>query len=247
MQHVGIIDVPTDLAGKRAEQREIVVEGCPQLGSRFPEADADETHREQGHAAQETLCRQQPLDGEISEHPATGEVRRPVGRAGTNGCTDNEIPATQAPPGIAGRCADPESRAQFGFIGRICLMTAASTYPQAPVHGLHASRPGSPLRVPPERYPAHRAGGPDWGHTGWRFQVTNQSFIVTLAVTTEEFRRTLSEAIPTATLLRELSRNRVVVLIPATSAAALATLAGVNAVTPDELAKKLRPGRQGGS
>ena len=77
--------------------------------------------------------------------------------------------------------------------------------------------------------------------------MTNQSFIVTLAVTTEEFRRTLSEAIPTATLLRELSRNRVVVLIPATSAAALATLAGVNAVTPDELAKKLRPGRQGGS
>jgi len=40
VQHVGIVDVPTDLAGKRAEQREIVVEGCPQLGSRFPEADA---------------------------------------------------------------------------------------------------------------------------------------------------------------------------------------------------------------
>ena len=77
--------------------------------------------------------------------------------------------------------------------------------------------------------------------------MTNQSFIVTLAVTTEEFRRTLAEAIPEATLLRELSRSRVVVLMPATSAAALATIAGVNAVTPDEPAKKLRPGRQGSS
>ena len=77
--------------------------------------------------------------------------------------------------------------------------------------------------------------------------MTNKSYIVTLAVPTEEFRRTLAEVIPDATVLRELSRNRVVVLVPATSADALATVAGINAVTPDELAKKLRPGRRGDS
>ena len=44
--------------------------------------------------------------------------------------------------------------------------------------------------------------------------MTDQSYIVTLAVPTEEFRRTLAEAIPDATVLRELSRNRVVVLDP---------------------------------
>ena len=44
--------------------------------------------------------------------------------------------------------------------------------------------------------------------------MTTLPYIVTLAVTTEEFRRTLAEAIPEAHLLRELSRNRVVVLDP---------------------------------
>jgi hypothetical protein len=77
--------------------------------------------------------------------------------------------------------------------------------------------------------------------------VTNKSYIVTLAVPTEEFRRTLAEVIPDATVLRELSRNRVVVLVPATSADALPTVAGITAVAPDELAKKLRPGRRGDS
>jgi hypothetical protein len=81
----------------------------------------------------------------------------------------------------------------------------------------------------------------------WRFQVTDQPYIVTLAVTTEEFRRELADAIPEATLLRELSRNRVVVRIPPSRAAALAAMSGVNAVTPDELQQKLRPGRPGSS
>jgi len=39
----------------------------------------------------------------------------------------------------------------------------------------------------------------------------------------------------------------VVVLVPATSADALATVAGITAIAPDELAKKLRPGRRGDS
>ena len=77
--------------------------------------------------------------------------------------------------------------------------------------------------------------------------MTDQPYIVTLAVPTEEFRRKLAEAIPEATLLRELSHHRVVVLIPATSADALASVAGVNAVAPDQLQQKLRPGRQGAS
>ena len=77
--------------------------------------------------------------------------------------------------------------------------------------------------------------------------MTNKSYIVTLAVPTEEFRRTLAEVIPDATVLRELSRNRVVVLVPATSADALPTVAGITAVAPAQPWKKLRPGRQSDS
>ena len=46
MQHIGIVDIPTDLGGERAEQGQVVVKGCAQSGIRFPEAEADDTQGE---------------------------------------------------------------------------------------------------------------------------------------------------------------------------------------------------------
>ena len=77
--------------------------------------------------------------------------------------------------------------------------------------------------------------------------MTNKSYIVTLAVPTEEFRRTLAEVIPDATVLRELSRNRVVVLVPATSADFEAADVEFPAAPPPVLATTRGRGRRGDS
>jgi hypothetical protein len=73
--------------------------------------------------------------------------------------------------------------------------------------------------------------------------VALQPFIVTLACSTDEFRRALSQAIPQATIARPLRGARVVVVIPAESRAALAAMPAVTSMTPDELRHTLRPGQ----
>ena len=65
-------------------------------------------------------------------------------------------------------------------------------------------------------------------------------FIVTLSVPVDIFRATLTVAVLSARLGRELPHDRVVVILPGRLAGSLATLPGVNAVAPDELLKTLR-------
>jgi len=73
--------------------------------------------------------------------------------------------------------------------------------------------------------------------------VALQPFIVTLACSVDEFRRSLPDAIPQASIARELRGGRVVVVIPAEHRAALARLPTVESIAPDELRHTLRPGR----
>jgi hypothetical protein len=75
--------------------------------------------------------------------------------------------------------------------------------------------------------------------------VALQPFIVTLACSVDDFRRSLTDAIPQASIARELRGGRVVVVIPAEHRAALAMLPTVVSLAPDELRHPLHPGRSG--
>jgi len=77
--------------------------------------------------------------------------------------------------------------------------------------------------------------------------MATQPFIVTLSEPADTFRRVLRATLPAAVVLRELPRHQVVVLVPAELAGQLQHVPGVTGVVPDELAQKLRPGRQGGT
>ncbi|MEP6561440.1 MAG: hypothetical protein ABJD68_10270 [Nakamurella sp.] len=77
--------------------------------------------------------------------------------------------------------------------------------------------------------------------------MARQPYIVTLAGKLDEFRSALAAALPQASVGRELSGGRVVVVIPAGECGALASLPDVISVTPDELRHTLRPGRSGSS